>query len=119
MASLLFLFIVFAALYVLMEVLWDGTTHRSMALAGGICGMIGTWILTFDLPYAVYMLLTSLVITIVEYSFGKWFNSDYSIWDYRDKPFNFQGQVCLTFVVVWAVVMPWLIKVVSELILYK
>ena len=43
----------------------------------------------------------AVVITSVELLAGLLANRDYSVWDYRDIPMNFYGQICLPFSVLW------------------
>ena len=45
--------------------------------------------------------LGSLVCTAGELATGLVFNGDYKIWDYRDLPLNFRGQICLPFTLLW------------------
>ena len=40
-------------------------------------------------------LLNALICTGIDFTTGMVSNLDYSLWDYRDMPFNFMGQVCL------------------------
>ena len=40
-------------------------------------------------------LLNFLVCTSIDFATGMAVNQDYSLWDYREIPFNFMGQVCL------------------------
>ena len=40
-------------------------------------------------------LLNALVCTSIDFTTGMIANQDYSLWDYRNMPFNFLGQVCL------------------------
>ena len=98
-------FIIGGLMYMGMEVLFDNTSDRSMGLAGGLafilCGSFDEW---FNLPFWANCLMIASVIMIIEYIFGKIFNRDFKIWDYRHKKFNFQGQICLPFFIVWLVV---------------
>ena len=41
------------------------------------------------------------VVTAVELGTGFLFNRDYRVWDYRDLPLNYRGQICLPFSVLW------------------
>jgi uncharacterized membrane protein len=41
------------------------------------------------------------IITMVELAAGLIFNRDYSVWDYRDQPGNYMGQICPAFSVIW------------------
>ena len=40
-------------------------------------------------------LLNALVCSSIDFTTGMIANQDYQLWDYRDMPFNFLGQVCL------------------------
>ena len=40
-------------------------------------------------------LLNMAVCTLIDFSTGMVANQNYELWDYRDMPFNFMGQVCL------------------------
>ena len=40
-------------------------------------------------------LLNMLVCSSIDFSTGMIANQDYSLWDYRQMPFNFMGQICL------------------------
>lgn len=95
------------------EVLYDGDTHRSMGLVGGlsftICSMY------IGLPYWLMAFLMATTITILEFIAGLIFNREYTIWDYRKMPFNIKGQVCMAFYLIWLIAMPpvimWLHKI--------
>lgn len=41
------------------------------------------------------------VITAVELFTGLTVNKDYHVWDYRDLPLNFKGQICLPYCLLW------------------
>lgn len=113
---MLFNFVVYGAFYVTGEVMWDRTSHISMFFAGGIIGLLGEWYLTFGLCYPLYALLIGLTILTIEYAFGKIFNKDYTIWDYRNKAYNFQGQICLSFGIMWTVIIPPIIIYISNIL---
>ena len=98
-----------------MEVFLDTTSHWSMFLAGGLCGTIGKLLLLCGMPYVVYAVLFGLAIGVVEYVFGKVFNADFSIWDYRNKRYNIDGQVCLQFMLIWTIFMPLIIIFLDKL----
>ncbi len=44
---------------------------------------------------AASFLINQLVCTSIDYLTGMVANRNYELWDYRDMPFNFQGQICL------------------------
>lgn len=92
-------------LYPLIEILWRGYTHYSMALAGGI-GML--------LLYCLYLccargsrllraLASACLIATVEFCFGLLFNLTLhcDVWDYSHMRFQLLGQVCLLYFCLW------------------
>ena len=85
--------------YVGLEVLFRGRSHGSMFLAGGSCflllGRLGR------LPLYWRGLAGSGVITAVELATGFLVNRDHRVWDYRSMPWNFRGQICLPFSLLW------------------
>jgi uncharacterized membrane protein len=38
---------------------------------------------------------------MIELLAGLIFNRDYGVWDYRQQPMNFHGQICLRFFLLW------------------
>ena len=90
-------------LYTLLELLWRGWSHGSMFLAGGACFLLlGKLDRTQPrLPWPVRALMGSLIITSVELLAGLLFNRSYRVWDYRQMPINFYGQICLPFSLLW------------------
>lgn len=74
-----------------------------MFLAGGTCFLLlGKLNDTRPrLTPALRGLLGALVITAVELLTGLLANRNYQVWDYRQSPFNFHGQVCLPFSLLW------------------
>jgi hypothetical protein len=82
--------------YVVLEFLWRGWSHISMFFAGGLCfvliGHLGE--VEFRLPLPLRVLVGVGIITMVELGTGLLFNRSYQVWDYRDQPGNFLGQIC-------------------------
>lgn len=93
------------------EVAFDNTSHRSMGLVGGVafvlCGYYDEW---FTLPKVLESLAIATTIVVIEYIAGIIWNKNYQIWDYRQMPFNVNGQICLTFYIVWIVAIAPIIK---------
>lgn len=89
--------------YVGLELLWRGRSHYSMFLAGGICFLLlgGLNRANPRLPMPLRCIAGALVITAVELAAGLLFNRQYQVWDYRDSPYNFMGQICLPFSLLW------------------
>ncbi len=94
-------FLVGAAGYPALEVLFRGRTHYSMALAGGLSTALIQEISRLPLPRLPQIALCALGITAVEYGCGRVWNRSYGVWDYRHVPMNVQGQVCLPYTLLW------------------
>lgn len=69
------------------------------ALGGGCFLAIGK--LGRERPLWVRSVLGSGICTAGELVTGLVFNRDFAIWDYRKVPFNFRGQICLPFTLLW------------------
>lgn len=89
--------------YVGLELLWRGRSHVSMFLAGGICFLLLGKLnrVTPRLSMPGRCLLGAGIITMVELAVGMLFNRQYQVWDYRHLPWNFMGQICLPFSLLW------------------
>ena len=87
----------------LVELLWRGWSHISMFLAGGTCFLLlgGLENAKPRLTWPFRALVGAGVITMVELLFGLLFNRSYGVWDYREMPGNFCGQICLPFFILW------------------
>ena len=103
----LVLFCIGAVAYALVEILWRGYSHWTMAVLGGLLfvliGGINNWI-PWDMPLYLQAIIGSLVVTGAELIAGIILNIwlDLGIWDYSGMPFNFHGQICPQFTVAWA-----------------
>lgn len=100
----LFSFALGGALYVLIELLYRGRSHWSMAIAGGFAFLILHGIFTrFQLNIIVQCLIGALVITAIELIIGYLVNIRYqlSVWDYSSLPYNYRGQICLRYSFYW------------------
>jgi uncharacterized membrane protein len=90
--------------YGLLEILWRGYTHWTMALTGGLC---------FALLYIIATrsheklwkkwIMGAAVITTIEFVVGTTVNIllGWEVWDYSDRSFNLMGQICLVFSLLW------------------
>ena len=85
--------------YVALEFLYRGYSHGSMFLAGGTCFLLIGGLREQKLLPAV--LLGTASVTAVELLTGLVVNRNYTVWDYRDQPGNFLGQICPLFVILW------------------
>ncbi len=87
--------------YVILELLWRGRSHWSMFLLGGGCFLILGKIGKKPVPAALQPLVGAVAITAGELATGLLLNRSFAVWDYRQEPFNFLGQICLPFSLLW------------------
>ena len=100
------LFAIGGMAYFLLEVLVRGYSHYSMFLCGGACflccGLLNENV-KVKMSFISQMVLSSVIITALEFVTGLivnvWLKMD--IWDYSHLPYNFMGQVCLLYSVLW------------------
>ena len=95
------LFLMGGGTYVGVELLWRGRSHWSMFLAGGTCFLLLGQLRKAKLPAALRGFAGAGIITVVELAAGLLVNRRYTVWDYRDLPLNFLGQICLPFYFLW------------------
>ena len=93
--------------YGLIEILWRGRTHWSMALAGGF-SFLGLSKISERLKNSclfVKALAGCLFITTIEFIFGVLFNIilKRKVWDYSKMPLNFCGQICALYSFFWLI----------------
>lgn len=100
-----FVFLLGAVIYNLVEVIFRGYTHWSMSVAGGsvllIFYLLSDWLAA--LHPVIGGMIGALVITCIELIAGVIFNIllRQDVWDYSNMPLNFLGQICLPFSAVW------------------
>ena len=97
------IFLTGGAAYVGLELLWRGRSHGSMFLAGGLSLLLIGHLEETEpkLPLPLRALTGAGIITMVELGLGMVFNRDYAVWDYRNVPGNYLGQICLPFSLLW------------------
>ena len=93
------LFCVGGAGYVGLELLWRGWSHSSMFFAGGACFLL-LGRLKSQPPW-IKAIAGAGIITAVELVAGLLINRQHTVWDYRDTPLNFLGQICLPYSLLW------------------
>lgn len=100
------LFSIGGSAYGIIEMLWRGSTHWTMAVLGGalfvILGAFNECI-PWDMPLAVQAVLGAVTVTGAELATGcivnRWLG--WNVWDYSAMPYNFLGQICLPFFLLW------------------
>lgn len=97
------LFYLGGSAYMGLELLWRGRSHGSMFLAGGLCFLLIGHLnkVRPRLPLPLRCLAGAGIVTMVELGAGLLFNRGYQVWDYRDQPLNFHGQICPLFTILW------------------
>ena len=91
------------SLYVLLELVWRGRSHWSMALTGGLCFLAAGGLneLSPAMPLIAQAVLGGGIITGLELATGLLVNRDYSVWNYAAVPVNYRGQICLLYSTLW------------------
>lgn len=107
------LFFIGGIAYYFIERLWKGYfPHFSMFIVGGIAfillGFINSRYLEWKMPLVEQMFIAGFVITVVELFAGLILNIwlKLNIWDYSNIPYNFLGQICLSYFALWQFLSP-------------
>ena len=97
------LFYTGGTIYLSLELLYRGRSHGSMFLAGGICFLLIGHMNRVEpkLPLPLRAVVGAAIVTAVELGTGMLVNRQYQVWDYRDQPGNFMGQICPLFSALW------------------
>ena len=101
--KVLLLFYLGGMVYTALELLWRGYSHSSMFVLGGLCfvliGQLGRR--KPKLPLVARTVVVACIVTVLELGCGLLVNRDYHVWDYRQLPLNYRGQICLPFFLLW------------------
>ena len=95
------LFYLGGAAYMTLEFLWRGRSHGTMFLLGGSCFLTLGRLRKLELPLPVLTVLGAAAVTMLELLAGLSVNRDYAVWDYRQMPLQFHGQICLPYSLLW------------------
>ena len=97
------LFYTGGTVYLSLELLYRGRSHGSMFLAGGLCFLLIGHLSRVEpkLPLPLRAVAGAVIVTMVELAAGMAVNRQYQVWDYRDQPGNFMGQICPLFTALW------------------
>ena len=76
-----------------------------MFILGGLCGVVIGLLNERNKDISIWKqgLYGAIIVTILEFIIGYIVNIllGWNIWDYSDVPFNFLGQICLPFTIIW------------------
>ncbi len=99
------LFAIGGSVYGAIEIIWRGYTHWSMILTGGTCfaALYRILIKVVSCPMTIKCCIGSAVITWFEFVSGFVFNHcmRLGVWNYSDRRFNFCGQICAFYSLLW------------------
>ena len=101
----LLVFVLGGTAYAMMEILFRGHTHWSMALTGGACVL--TFYILLDWlngqPLVMAALAGAVIVTVYEFAVGCIVNLRFgwAVWDYSDMEGNLLGQICPVFTAAW------------------
>jgi len=97
------LFLIGGGGYYLLEILWRGWSHWTMFVLGGVCFLLLGHLEEVEpkLSFPGRLAAGCAICTFGELLFGLLFNRDYGIWDYRQMPGNWGGQICPAFTLLW------------------
>lgn len=94
--------------YTLLEMLWRGHSHWSMAAAGGISllALSKTFRKLAAAPIYFKSIVGGGIITMIEFCFGAVFNLGLGmhVWDYSGVRGNILGQICPVYTVLWCLI---------------
>lgn len=103
--ELSWMFLMGCFVYSLIEIVFRGYTHWTMALTGGVVGAVLYVLHAASPPKTLFLqcLSGALLITAIEFIVGVWDNlvMGWNVWDYSAMPFNLYGQICLPFTMLW------------------
>lgn len=101
----LLLFTFSGYVYVCLELIFRGRSDITMMFCASICAIpmiVLNNVFSYETDISLQVGICAVFATLIEYMFGLIFNQDYHIWDYRNMPFNIDGQICLPFTFLWA-----------------
>ena len=102
----LILFVIGGLIYVFIELTARGRSHWTMFVVGGLAFfLIGCINEKYrKMPLVKQMAIGATVITILEFVCGCIVNIwlGWNVWDYTGLPFQFMGQICLPFIIIFS-----------------
>jgi uncharacterized membrane protein len=113
MKRLVTLGFIMGMVYFTLEGFWRGWTNIAMLFIGGFCGVIIG--LLNEYPQFVKLkvwqqsLIGVPIVLVVELISGLILNIwlGYGIWDYSEMPGNLYGQICISYSILWFLLVPF------------
>ncbi|MBO5360279.1 MAG: hypothetical protein J6B25_05485 [Clostridia bacterium] len=100
-----FIYLLGAVIYGLIEVMFRGFTHWTMALTGGLAYLLIYIINTKSKTKSLILrcLAGCVIITTLEFFVGCVVNKKFNmnVWDYSNQPGHLLGQICPLFSAIW------------------
>lgn len=113
-----FIFLIGGAGYALLEILWRGYTHPSMAIVGGVCLLAICFVnKRFRSKKRIFRaFICAASVTAIEFVTGEIINValKLNVWNYSYMPFNIGGQVCLGYSLLWLILSYFIICVIDK-----
>lgn len=101
---ILFFYCFSGGVYMTLELIYRQRTDWTMFYLAGFIGLLILYInewLSYDMDFIMQVFICGTCALLGELICGLLFNADYHIWDYRNLPFNFLGQIQLYFAFIW------------------
>ena len=95
------LFYIGGTAYMTLEFIYRGRSHGSMFLLGGTCFSLLGQIGRCKISPTAKVACSAASVTALELATGLLVNRDHKIWDYRNLPCQYKGQICLPFSLLW------------------
>lgn len=104
-------------LYLLLETLWDWSTSLPMYYLAGFVGLFAMCInnfFSYEMDFLLQCTIVTVLATLGEGFVGNIWNTDYSMWDYRNLPLSFwNDQINVFFIIMWFVLVATCIIIVD------
>ena len=104
-------------IYMGIELLWRQKTDISMLFVGGLCsylvGKLNEQPRFYNKNMWKQCIIGTVIVLVIEFISGIILNVwlGLNIWDYSDMRWNLYGQICLSYTLLWFVLMPLCIYV--------
>lgn len=118
---IIFFYCFAGGLYMTLELIYRQYTDYHMFYLAGIIGLLILYInewLDYDMDFIIQVFICGTCALFGELICGILFNADYHIWDYRELPFNFMGQIQLYFAFIWYILVSIFIPVLDYIDYY-